>query len=216
MITAISRKGRIALALGLGLALGACGGGSGMENRSLYSVKQPVVERANYTLDLRTGAGGLTVPEQNRLADWFDSMELGAGDRVSIDDPLSSGATIAAVQEVADRYGVIVDAGAPVTAGYVDPGMARVVVTRSRAYVPGCPDWEVKGNANYANATHPGYGCAINSNIAAMVANPEHLIEGEKGTGETIIMTGTKAIDTYREAPNTGAGGLGQVATGGN
>ena len=42
-----------ALALSLGLALSACGGQP--TNRSLDSIKQPVVERQNFTLDVRTG-----------------------------------------------------------------------------------------------------------------------------------------------------------------
>ena len=52
------------------------------------------------------------------------------------------------------------------------PGQARVVITRSTASVPGCPDWSVKTEANYNNATSPGFGCGVNSNLAAMIANP--------------------------------------------
>ncbi len=58
-----------AIALSLGLALSACG--DTPNNRSLYSTKQPVVERSNFTIDLASGAGGLPVPEQQRLAEWF-------------------------------------------------------------------------------------------------------------------------------------------------
>jgi pilus assembly protein CpaD len=69
---------------------------------------------------------------------------------------------------------------------------------------------------NYNNGTSPNYGCATNSNLAAMIANPEDLIEGQKGTGETVIMSSSKAIETYRDAAPTGAGGLSENATGGN
>ena len=69
---------------------------------------------------------------------------------------------------------------------------------------------------NYNNGTSPNYGCATKSNLAAMIANPEDLIEGQKGTGETVIMSSSKAIETYRDAAPTGAGGLSENATGGN
>lgn len=206
-----------ALALSLGLALSACGGMP--TNKSLYSTKQPVVERTSYTLDVRTGQGGLTVPEQQRLAGWFEAMDLGYGDRVSIDDPLASAATREAVAQIAGRYGILVSDVAPVTSGFVEPGTARIVLTRTTASVPGCPDWSAKSDMNYNNATSPGYGCATNSNLAVMVANPQDLIEGQKGTGETVIMSSSKAISSYRDRAPSGGGGdvnAADGATGGN
>ncbi|MBE5073701.1 CpaD family pilus assembly protein [Erythrobacteraceae bacterium E2-1 Yellow Sea] len=201
-----------ALALSLGLVLGGCGGmPSG--NTSLYSVKQPVVERTNYSFDVRTGYEGLDVSEQQRLAGWFESMDLGYGDRVSIDDPMSSDATREAVSKLAGRHGVLIEETAPVTSGHVQPGYARVVLTRSTASVPGCPDWSAKSDANFNNAASPNYGCATNSNLAAMVANPQDLIEGQKGTGETVIMSSTKAIDSYREQAPTGKAALTETST---
>jgi pilus assembly protein CpaD len=210
----LAKAPAMALALSLGMAVSACGGMA--TNKSLYSVKQPVVERTSYTFDVRTSQSGLTISEQQRLDGWFDAMELGYGDRVSIDDPLASEATLDAVADLAGRRGILVENGAPVTSGSVQPGYARVVLTRSTASVPGCPDWSAKSDMNFNNATSPGYGCAINGNLAAMIANPEDLIEGQKGTGETVIMSSTKAIESYREAAPTGADGLSETATGGN
>ncbi|MCB2084720.1 MAG: pilus assembly protein CpaD, partial [Sphingomonadaceae bacterium] len=80
-----------AIATSLGLALAGCGGMA--SNRSLYSMHQPVVERTNYTLDVTTGPGGMSLPEQRRLAGWFEAMKVRYGDRISIDDPMQSGAT---------------------------------------------------------------------------------------------------------------------------
>lgn len=203
-----------ALALSLGLVLGGCGGMP--SNKSLYSTKQPVVERTNYTFDVQTGQGGLNITEQQRLAAWFDTMDLAYGDRVTIEDPMASAATREAVAKLAGRHGILVDDTAPVTSGFVQPGFARVVLTRSTASVPGCPDWSVKSDMNYTHGTHPNYGCATNSNLAAMVADPQDLIEGKKGTGETVIMSSTKAIDSYRERAPSGSGELANNASGGN
>lgn len=211
----IATHGKLAgaLALSLGLALGGCGGMP--TNQSLNSTKQPVVERSNYVFDVQTGQGGLDISEQQRLANWFDAMELGYGDRVSIDDPMVSKATRDAVAQLAGRHGILVEEGAPVTSGHVLPGQARIVLTRSTASVPGCPDWSAKSDMNYGNATYPGYGCAVNSNLAAMVANPQDLLEGQRGTGETVIMSSNKAISTYREQAPTGKDGLAESETGG-
>lgn len=200
-----------AIALSLGLGLSACG--DTPNNTSLYSVKQPVIERNNYTLDLAAGAGGLTVPEQQRLAEWFESMNLRYGDRVAIDGALGSDAVRDDVAAIASRHGMLLSEGAPVTNGFVEPGMVRVVVTRSRAHVPGCPDWSEQFATNIENATADGFGCAVNSNLAAMVADPQHLLHGAEGTGETVVMSSTKAIETYREAAPTGKAGLPAVSS---
>jgi pilus assembly protein CpaD len=211
----MNRAAGAAIALSLGLALSACNTAGTPEamNRSLDSVKQPVVEHQNFALDLVATSAGLPVPEQRRLADWFQSMELGYGDRIGIDDTTASVAVRDDVAKIAGRRGLLVSDGAPVTEGFVEPGKVRVVVTRSHAYVPGCPDWS-KHVADYGtNASAPGYGCAINGNLAAMIADPEQLLHGAAGTGDTVIMSSTKAIQTYRQAKPTGAAGLPAVSS---
>jgi len=195
-----------AVALSLGTMLAGCGGMA--QNAQLESVHQPVVSRTNYTLDVTTNPGGLSLPEARRLAGWFEAMDLRYGDRISIDDPLSSGATRAAVEAVAGRFGLLVGDTAPVTPGMVNAGTARIVVTRTSAQVPGCPDWSAKSDANFKNATSTNYGCASNANLAAMVADPEHLLKGASGPSRTVVMSGDKAIDSYRSAKPTGENGL--------
>jgi pilus assembly protein CpaD len=200
-----------AIALSLGFGLSACG--DTPNNRSLYSTKQPVVEQDNYTLDLAAGAGGLTVPEQQRLAEWFESMRLRYGDRVAVDGAIASDAAREDVAAIAARHGLLLSEGSPITEGYVDAGMVRVVVTRSRAYVPGCPDWSDRFASNLDNSTADGFGCAVNGNLAAMVADPQHLLHGAEGTGETTVMSSTKAIETYRAQEPTGKAGLPAVSS---
>lgn len=202
------RTAASALVVSLGLALSACGtANDGPQNMTLYSTNQPVVERNNFTLDLATGASGLTMTEEARLADWFETMDVGYGDAIALDDPVNSPAVRQDVAAVASRYGLLLSETAPVTEGYLNPGQARVVVTRSMARVPGCPIWDDQYGFNRGNQTSNGFGCAVNTNLAAMIANPEDLIEGQKGTGETVIMTSNRAIGSYRDAEPTGQGG---------
>ena len=200
-----------ALALSLGLTLAGCGGLA--TNASLESIHQPVVERVNYSLDVAAGPGGLSYPEQSRVAGWFDAMDLRYGDRISIDDPLQSEATRAAIVQLAARYGLIVSDDAPATASNVSAGNARIIVTRSKASVPGCPDWSAKNDFNPNNATSSNYGCAVNSNLAVMVANPEHLLKGEASNSDTLVMSSSKAIGAYRSQAPTGTAGLKQTST---
>lgn len=206
--------GVMAIALSAGLA--GCGGSLTDSNTSLHSVNQPVVERTNFTLDVDTSGSGLSIPEQQRLNGWFETMDLRYGDRVTIDDPSGNPAVANAVNDLAGRYGLIVQGVAPTTPGVLQPGQARVVITRASASVPNCPNWSDHFDGNYKNKTSPNYGCATNSNIAAMVANPEDLLEGQHGTGETVLATGTKAIESFRNTPPSGEGGLQSAQGGGN
>ena len=82
--------------------------------------------------------------------------------------------------------------------------------------MPDCPDWSNNYGSNLGNRTSENFGCAVNSNIAAMVADPEHLLQGARGSGETVVMSSTKAINTYRSQSPTGAEGLADVSSQGN
>lgn len=209
-----ARQMKLASALALGLALAGCGGMP--TNTSLYSVKQPVVERSNMTLDVAIAPGGIPISEQQRIAGWFETLNLRYGDRIAIDNPTQNPAVANAVRELAARYGLMIADAAPVTPGYIEPGQARIVITRASANVPGCPDWSAKSDSNYTNGVSPNFGCATNSNLAAMVADPQDLLEGKKGSGETVIATSNKAISTYREMEPTGKAGLKIETPGGN
>lgn len=182
-------------------------------NRSLYSVHQPVVQRTDYALDLQTQGDGLTAAERGRLHAWFASLGLGYGDRVWIDEPYGPTLAREDVARAAAEWGVLLGDGAPVTNGAVQPGSVRVIVSRSTASVPSCPKWTGKGGIN---SLSPNYGCATNSNLAAMIADPSDLVLGQEGSGTSDGAHGAKAIKVYREAPPTGQKGLTEASTGGN
>ena len=188
----------MALITALGLSVTACG--STTANRSVYSERQPVVSKTNYVLDLSAGNGGLSTAEQNRLSGWFDALDLGYGDRVAIDDPGYSASAVArnAVEAIVARYGLLVSEKAPVTEGYVPAGLVRVVVSRTMASVPGCPDFSHRSHTDFQARTSANYGCGTNSTLAAMIANPEDLVRGENAEGEDQTRA-SKAIRAYRD-----------------
>jgi len=87
------------------------------------------------------------------------------------------------------------------------------VVSRTRAEVAGCPNWRNPSEPDYLNRTMSNFGCAVNSNMAAMVANPEDLFHGRSGTGVGDTLTASKAVDYYRKAQPTGTKGLQDMST---
>lgn len=192
--------------------LGACGGTA---NRGIESVYQPVVSRSAYAFDLATDGQGLAAGEQMRLAGWLDTLNLRYGDEIGIDDP--NGAQSNVRDEVAGeaaRRGLALAETAPPTAGAVAPGTVRVVVSRMVAMVPGCPDNSRTYQPNFDAHTSSNHGCAINSNLAAMVARPGDLVLGRSDQGTTDQQVGTKAVGVLRRAVPSGSGGLRSEGTG--
>jgi pilus assembly protein CpaD len=183
--------------------------------RGVSSVNVPVVSRADYVFDASAPDGSLGPSEEARLDGWFRSLQLGYGDSIYVDGPYADGAR-ADVARVASRYGMLINDGAPVTVGGVAPGSVRVVVSRTRASVPNCPNWSVPSQPNLENATMSNFGCGLNSNMAAMVANPEDLVHGREGSSLTDSTTATRAIGVYRTAPPTGSKGLQDISTKGS
>jgi pilus assembly protein CpaD len=61
------------------------------------------------------------------------------------------------------------------------------------------------------------FGCSVNSNLAAMIADPEDLIHGREGDGVGDPRTGAKAVNYYRSLEPSGSKGLEKISTkGGN
>lgn len=185
------------------------------EARGLESVNQPVMSRASFVYDLNAPAGVLPPEEMTRLDGWFRGLNLGYGDSIYVDGGYAD-AVRAQVAQVAGNYGMLVMASAPVTAGAVSPGAVRVIVNRTRAEVPGCPNWTVPSTPTWTNTSLSNFGCAINSNLAAMVANPEDLFYGREGGGIGNAATAAKAFEYHRTNPATGTKGLQNMSTKGN
>jgi pilus assembly protein CpaD len=180
--------------------------------RGLESVNQPVLTRSNYTIDVAAPGGFIPPVELARLDSWFAGLGLGYGDTIFVDGAYSEPAR-SQVAEVAGRYGLQVHAAAPVTAGMVAPDMVRIVVSRNRAEVPGCPNWSLASHPNVDNRSMSNLGCGVNSNLAAMVANPEDLFHGRDGGAVGDAATAAKAVDSYRRAAPTGEQGLQDIST---
>jgi pilus assembly protein CpaD len=201
------------LLIALGSALAGCqtAGSPDIPAKGVAAVNVPVVTSADYVFDAAAPAGSLAPGEGDRLNGWFQGLGLGYGDTVYVDGSYVPAAR-AQVAAIAGRYGILITPGAPVTAGGPQPGSVRVVVARRRAVVPGCPNWDGASNPDWDSKSLPNYGCGVNSNIAAMVANPEDLLHGREGASVTDTMTATRAVEMYRTKPLTGQGELKSVS----
>jgi pilus assembly protein CpaD len=71
------------------------------------------------------------------------------------------------------------------------------VVSPDGAVVPNCPKFKAM-ELDPGATTDPNYGCAINSNLAAMVADPMDLIHG-KSDNRTDTNSATRAIKAWNE-----------------
>jgi pilus assembly protein CpaD len=182
----MSMKAKIILFASIAGILSGCASiGATGTNTSIYSTNQPVVTRTNYAIDVNVDSyNGILPSETQRVSEWFDALKLGFGDRISVDfgDNGTSNAVRQEVARLASLHAMTVVDTAPATPGNVMPGTARIVVTRSDASVPNCPNWSKHTESNYNSSNHPGYGCAINGNLAAMVADPEDLVRGREST----------------------------------
>ncbi|MBK5264028.1 MAG: pilus assembly protein CpaD [Alphaproteobacteria bacterium] len=193
----------------LALPLTACQ--TAPTNRSMDSVHQPVVSRTDYVFDVHPNTNGeLSANEIERLDGWFASIGLGYGDRVSIDnpDPYNNARVKDGIARQLGQYGLLLSDIAPATVGNVPSGSVRVVVSHSVASVPDCPDWRSKQESDLIGGTSSNFGCAVNGNLAAMVANPQDLVLGQPGAISRSPTQGSKAIKTYQDKANTGAGDL--------
>ena len=194
------------LLIGLCSALVACNT-TDLPDKGVAAVNVPVVTTTSYVLDAAAPGGVLAPGEAQKLDGWFQGLGLSYGDAIYIDGAAGDPAR-QQVAAVAGHYGMLVSQGAPVTAGMPGPDTVRVIVNRSRASVPGCPNWSLPSQPNYDNRTSSNFGCGVNSNLAMQVANPEDLIRGQEATGVMDAISAMKAVQLYRSQAPTGSGGL--------
>lgn len=207
------------IATAAGLVVAACNGT--MPSPEMASAKVPVVQQTMLTFDLGGSGGGLSSDQRRSLSEWFDSIGVRYGDRVSVDDNGGgAGVRRAAVADVLADFGLLLTDHAPATAG---SGSPRVVVLRATATAPGCPDFSRPSNPELEASKMSNYGCATAGAYAAMVVDANDLVAG-KSHGGTDAITVSKAIDTYRnkaalgtnKVTNTVGSASGSGSKGGN
>jgi len=168
---------RTPLAFGLAttLLLGAC------NPATIYTDAEAP---RNLTLDTSTtrvdlhfapGSAQLTPAEAARLRRLAASGSIGEADRVTVG---AAGPPYVAEQRVASVSAVLLGYGVIVTGTQladVPPNHAIVEVTRTLVTLPPCPNWSKQSQPDYANAPSSNFGCASETNLGVMAANPTDL-----------------------------------------
>lgn len=167
--------------LGVAAALSGCG-----HNPGGSSLKTPAVTVQTVHHDIVFGPDHQILPEQvGALHAFLDRLELGYGTRVTLEDNGADGAPLrwAAVSAVLAEHGAALAQSAPPRRSGMPAGTARLWIERAQATLPVCPDWSDSPLGNMNASTHSNYGCAVNSNLAAMAADPGDLEQGRVYNG---------------------------------
>jgi pilus assembly protein CpaD len=168
---------RTPLALGLAttLLLGACA-----PVTSYTAAEAPrnlTLDTSTTRVDLRfaPGSAQLAPAEVAQLRRLAATGAIGSADRVTVaaeGPPYLAEQRVASVSDVLLHYGVVVS-GAQLA--YLPPNHAIVEVTRTLVTLPACPNWSKRSQPDYANAPSSNFGCATETNLGLMVANPTDL-----------------------------------------
>lgn len=74
----------------------------------------------------------------------------------------------------------------------------EIVLERFVVTPPACPNWSRRSGLDYANQPHSNFGCATETNLGLMVANPSDLVRGRK-LGPADGVHQAEGIVRYRE-----------------
>ena len=93
---------------------------------------------------------------------------------------------------------------APVAAGASEESWRQnrrvdIVLERYLVTAPACPDWSRRSGVDYDNQPHTNFGCATETNLGLMIANPRDLVQGrELGHADGIHQA--EGVVRYRES----------------
>ncbi len=186
---------RALLAVGLTLLVGACAPVTSYTDAE--APRQLKLDTATTQFDLRfaPGSGALASVDAARLQHAAATGEINPSDRVMVDvagAPYLAKQRFASVSALLLRYGIVPVAGeqdAP-------PNHAIVAVQRTLVTLPPCPNWSKRPYSDFTNQPSSNFGCATETNLGMMVANPTDLASGLP-LGSTAGQPASAAVNRY-------------------
>ena len=147
--------------------------------------KRLTLDTSTRHVDLRfvPGSAQLIAADAAQLNRLAATGAIGPADRVTV---ASSGAPYLADQRVGSVTAVLLHYGIMVGAerlSDVPPNHAIVEVSRTLVTLPPCPNWSKRSSSDDANAPSSNFGCATETNLGLMVANPTDLASGRPAGG---------------------------------
>jgi pilus assembly protein CpaD len=200
------RKSYGAKAVGLVSLAAICIGLSGcLAEKSMWSendtIKRNSVALHHITHDVAFAGGttGLTDAQAAELDRFLARSLAGYGDTFSIDagtDDTASSRREALVSYLRAR-GLVVSLQPAAFGGALAPDTVRLILNRYVVTPPPCPDWRQPSNPDFNNQPSGNLGCATETNLGLMVANPGDLVNG-KTLGPSDAENAAKAVENYR------------------
>jgi len=140
----------------------------------------------------------LTSAQASGLADFMTRNSIREGDAVTVEDAGNASTLTAARQSavLAQLRAFHIQA-----ASAADPKLSadtiRVHADRTVVIAPSCPDWSKPEADEPNNLPSSNYGCATETNLAAMIANPADLVKPKQG-GKTDADVLARGAEEYR------------------
>src|SRR3990170_4642210 len=188
-VSAASRT-RLALFIVMTSGLAACSNGE----LALDDQYVPVAHYERYPIEVTRGPvrmeissrhGSLQASQINAISGFSRSAKNSGSSRITILRPSAGGASGRVARQT---FQLLVQSG--ISPGmisqktYPGPSKAPVQLTyiRSVAVTKECGDWSTDLATTSNNEVHQNYGCAVQNNIAAMVANPDDFVAPRPAT----------------------------------
>ncbi|HUZ75043.1 MAG TPA: CpaD family pilus assembly lipoprotein [Stellaceae bacterium] len=176
---------RLIVPLAFALALAGCATQPTPANIPMSDgAKSLHVERVRVQLAtaFAPGRSNLSVAEAQRLETFLDQAGLRPDDKAYIAVPASDPLEASRVRKLSAllaQRGIGIEKVAPPPSG-VSPNHVLLMVDRYVVTAPSCPDWSDSPATPHTNMPDSNFGCATQSNLALMVANPRDLVVGRK------------------------------------
>jgi pilus assembly protein CpaD len=192
----------------LGLGLGACAPNLGPQQNlgwiEASSPKQLEVDLAQYrhSVYFPTDRSAVPASERARLLSFLETVQPGGRDSIRLEGHADERASeLYNLELAADRnqsveallrevgmgdlpmttvaYGEAVPA-VPSTgpAAWRMNRRVELILERHLVTLPACPDWSRQSGTDFSNQPHSNFGCATQTNLGLMVAEPKDLVRG--------------------------------------
>lgn len=168
------------------------------------SPKELEVERAQarHAVHFDTDHATISGVERDRLLTFLGAVDLKAGDSIRLEGHADERASdlynldlaarrVEAVRrflhaqgfERVEMHESAYGERAPTATASTEEAWRRnrrveVVVDRHLVVLPPCPDWSRRSGTDFANQPHTNFGCAVQTNLGLMVAEPRDLERG--------------------------------------
>lgn len=179
-MSVLSRKSLTLVALAASLGLAGCA----REDLALDDAYVPLspeerfpieYSRGPVTMEVASVHGALQPNQVIAVARFARQSQSGGQSPIVIRRPAGGGASARVANDVAS---LVLQQGVPRSmirmATYPAPASAPVQIgyVKATAHSPACGNWTMDSTHSFSNEQMPNHGCAVQNNIAAMLANP--------------------------------------------